>query len=135
MKLISAAAILTLSLAGASAFANKGEHFAEMDANSDGQITSAEHEAAANAKFSKADANSDGTLTKGELTTFMMDEKGKSASKAEKKTDKKISKFDSNSDGSLTLAEFTQGMKEMFGKVDADKSGSVSKDEMEKAKH
>src|SRR5687768_2313272 len=96
------AALLALAFAGTLAFAGKNsDHFKEMDANNDGRITQAEHETAATSKFSKADANQDGSLTKGELVGFMVDHKGKSGRKAERKTDDKISMFDANKDGVL----------------------------------
>lgn len=42
-------------------------HFAQMDTNSDGQITREENAAAADARFDRMDANGDGVLTIDEL--------------------------------------------------------------------
>lgn len=123
-----------VTLFATAAFAGKGtDYFKELDGNSDGQITAAEHEAATTAKFTSADANQDGVLTKGELVGFMVDEKGKSGKKAEKKSDKKMAMFDANGDGTLTREEFTTGHAEKFKKVDKDGNGSISKDEMKSA--
>lgn len=127
---VTAVTVIATLLFSTSAFANKGKYFQEMDANSDGRITSAEHDSAAMAKFTKADANGDGMLTKGELVGFMMDEKGKSAQKAQKKMDKKVAMFDANSDGQMTQEEYMNGNKEHFTKMDTDADGALTSEEM-----
>ncbi len=126
-------AVMSLAFAAAVAFAHREDRFKEMDSNSDGRVTAAEHETAAATKFGAADANKDGSLTKGELTGFMVDEKGKSGRKAEKKSDKKISKLDANGDGVLTQQEFADGHKQMFSKADANGDGALTMEEMKEA--
>lgn len=121
-------------LISASAFANEGEHFKEMDTNSDGRISTAEHEAAGMTKFSKADKNADGMLTKDELSGFMIEEKGKSEARADKKSDKKVNKFDQNGDGQLTKQEFIDGSKSNFSKLDSNSDGAVTQEEMQARK-
>lgn len=113
---------------------NKEEHFKKMDTNSDGRITSSEHEASSMEKFNKADANRDSMLSKGELVGFMVDEKEKSGKKAEKKSSKKMDKFDSNKDGQLTRDEYQSGSRDFFSKMDSNTDGALTKDEMEKSK-
>ncbi|HMN69102.1 MAG TPA: EF-hand domain-containing protein [Bdellovibrionales bacterium] len=127
------AAIFAIAMAAAPAFAGKGEkHFKEIDANGDGKITSEEFNNAGATKFTSADANGDGVLTKGELVGFMVDEKGKSARKAEKKTDKKMAKMDANEDGSLTKQEFTDAHGKWFAEMDKNGDGALSMDEMKR---
>lgn len=108
--------------------------FNRLDANGDGRISATESETATFSKFSRADTNGDGTLTKGELTTFMIEEKGKSAKKSEEKSEKKIAKLDSNSDGVLSKQEFVDGMKKKFNEADTNKDGSVTEKEMESSR-
>jgi Ca2+-binding EF-hand superfamily protein len=125
--------VLALALCAAPALANEDHEamFKKMDANGDGRVSAAEHDAYAASMFSKADANGDGKLTKGELTGFMVDEKGKSDKMSEHKSDKKMNMFDTNSDGTLTQSEFMTGMKNKFTEKDVNKDGAITADEME----
>lgn len=118
--------------AAGTAWADKGEKFADMDQNGDGQVTAAESETAAGDKFAKADANQDGQLTKGELTGFMIDQKNKGAGKAGRKSEKKVAKFDANGDGMLTRQEFMDGSKTMFSKKDVNGDGVLTMEEVER---
>jgi EF-hand domain pair/EF hand len=133
LRFVSTVAMLSFAFSFAIAH-DPAEAFKMMDADNNGKISKAENEAAADTKFTKADANQDGILKKGELTSFMMDEKGKSAMKAEKKADKKISMFDENGDGELTKDEMMKGSRAMFDTWDSKpKDGRVDMTELKEA--
>lgn len=134
MKICAVAAAAAFLFSTSAMADDKGEWFKKMDSNGDSQISSSEHETSAMEKFTKADANRDNLLTKGELAGFMIDEKGKSGKKAEKKSDKKMTMFDTNNDGQLTQQEYQTGSRDHFAKMDSNTDGSISMDEMKKAK-
>lgn len=79
-KTLLAAAAVAVSLS-APAFANEADmskkidhKFSKMDANGDGKITAAEHDAGAKKMFMDADANKDGAVTKEEMSAMMKKE-------------------------------------------------------------
>ncbi len=128
------------------AFAGHDEHssdamFKSMDANSDGQISRAEHVAGGKKMFSDADANHDGRVTAAEMTAAHakmkadMPAKADTAAKADKAAKgemdaaEMIKMHDQNGDGQLTAAEHDAGCDSMFTKMDKNNDGSLSKDE------
>ena len=112
------------------AFANKGadHHFKMMDTNKDGRISRAEHADGAKKMFTQCDANRDGIVTAAEMeasTTAMRGQAGVD----DKSAAEKIQVIDQNGDGKLTVAEHTAGSEKMFGKMDTDGDGFLSKSE------
>lgn len=102
--------------------------FAQIDTNSDGQVTAEELTAQAVSRFAKADANSDGALTMDEMK----------AAAQEHHKDRLLKRFDANEDGTLSdeeMAKASDGrmgkrMTKRFEKLDADNSGSITLEEM-----
>ena len=66
-SLLAACTLLLGLVPAALAGTDADAHFKLMDANGDGQVTRAEHNAAARKMFTEADANRDGTLTAAEM--------------------------------------------------------------------
>ena len=70
LRSLTAAALLsTVAWSGAvwAGDASGAEKFRKMDTNSDGRLSSAEHDAGARMMFKKMDANSDGSVTAAEM--------------------------------------------------------------------
>ncbi|MEO0462785.1 MAG: hypothetical protein AAF127_06620 [Pseudomonadota bacterium] len=94
--------------------AKSGERFAKMDANGDGQISREDRKAAAEARFAEADTNGDGELTPEEMTAAR---EARAAERAENRAERGAQR---------------QAM--MFERLDADESGTLSQEEMAKAR-
>lgn len=103
--------------------------FAQIDTNSDGQVTAEEMQAQAVARFAAADANSDGALTSEEMM----------AAAQSKHKERLLKRFDTDGDGALSAAELDNvggGKKghraaKHFDRMDADNSGDVTLEEMQ----
>ena len=108
--------------------ANK--EFAMMDAIKDGKVSAEAHAAGARSMFEKMDADRDGRVTAGEMTASHKAVTGKDAKKSDMSSADKIKVVDSDGDGILTAAEHATGSESMFGKMDTDKDGFLSKKEM-----
>ena len=129
----------------------------EADANSDGQLTRAEFNAAQQARFSELDADRSGGVTEAELEAHMrarMDERRarieqRLAQRGEEAPDKRggpnpermrarlqegFSKQDANGDGAMSLAEFSARGEGMFARLDQDKNGVVTLAEIKSAR-
>jgi Ca2+-binding EF-hand superfamily protein len=121
--------------------------FQKMDSNADGKVSQDEHTTGAKAMFDTMDADKDGKVTAAEMDAahdqmhkaHAMDKGDKgdkgakgAAHKAEMRATEKIKVVDTNGDGTLTAEEHAAGSKLMFGKMDTDKDGFLSKDELTK---
>lgn len=128
-------------LLGASGMAVAGEghgkgtahHFGMMDADGDGKVTAAEHEAGAKTMFGMMDADKDGKVTAAEMDSahgpMSGAKKGQGHHKGMSAADK-IKTVDGNGDGVLTADEHTTGAKKMFGIMDSNHDGSLTKAEL-----
>jgi Ca2+-binding EF-hand superfamily protein len=127
---LSAGALLAShAVAGKSAGdADKG--FAMMDANKDGKISAAEHAAGAKAMFEKMDVDKDGKVTAAEMEAGHHAVTGHAGKKSEMSAAEKIKTVDSDGDGVLTADEHAKASESMFAKMDADKDGFLSKQEV-----
>jgi Ca2+-binding EF-hand superfamily protein len=142
-----AAKILTVAIATAlcgSAFAEQKAHdemagagakdrieaeMRIMDANHDGKVSAAEHEAGAQEMFKGMDANQDNRVTAEEMDATQKPFKSHDASHGnghELSSAEKIKVIDTNGDGALTAQEHAAGAKTMFTKMDTDKDGNLT---------
>jgi Ca2+-binding EF-hand superfamily protein len=125
-----ASMLATVAFAAAAHGPGKDDKFKSMDANSDGQISSAEHSASVTKMFGEMDADKDGFVTTTELDARHA-AKGDKAGKM--KSSDKIAKMDKDGDGKMSAAEYDAGASDMFKKADADNSGSLTQAEMSAA--
>jgi Ca2+-binding EF-hand superfamily protein len=128
-KRISMAAACSLAFCVAALAGPDAEkHFKMMDANGDGKVSRAEHAAAAKQMFTECDANRDGIVTAVEMDASMA-AKGEKLAADDKTSVEKIQMIDGNNDGRLTAVEHAAGTEKMFGKMDKDGDGFLSKAE------
>ncbi len=113
------------------------EMIGDLDANGDKVIDKAEVPDSAQPAFAKllelADTDKDGKLDQVELRAAMRaDGPAKEVAKSAEPAMLRFKKMDKDDDGKVTKAEFV-GPEAMFGRLDADKDGSIGRDEMRKA--
>jgi Ca2+-binding EF-hand superfamily protein len=101
-----------------------------MDANGDGKISAAEHAAGAKAMFVAMDANKDGIVTAAEMDAANR-AKGGNASAGQLSSAEKIAVIDTNKDGKLSTVEHSAASRKMFEKMDKNKDGFVTAEEMQ----
>ncbi len=123
------------------------KRFEQMDTNADGFVTKEELQAKRAEHFAKTDANNDGFLSVDEMAEGMstmgkgmMGQKGmmgkgmmgKGMMDASDNMKARMLRFmDENGDGKVAIDEMpTDGMDNMFTRLDADKDGKISKEEM-----
>lgn len=99
---------------------------AQYDVNKDGKVTRAEFDSVASARF--ATFAKAGFLT---LEGF----KQMSAERMRGFQDKRFDRLDTNHDGTLTQEEFSAPQKTMFARLDKDKKGYITKDDLKGAMH
>jgi Ca2+-binding EF-hand superfamily protein len=104
--------------------------FKAMDTNGDGKVTREEHAAGAKAMFDKMDANHDGKVTAVEMEAAHRAIAGGDATKSELSAAEKIKAVDQDGDGVLTTAEHAQASRAMFDKMDTNKDGVLTVEEM-----
>ena len=130
LAIIAGGAVTTAEAAGDK---HRPHHsFEELDANSDGKLTRAEIETHMQMRFEGADTDADGVLSKDELLARL--KKGQSE-RAEKYVNHMLDRHDANGDGALSLEEMkARHDGKMFGRMDADQDGAVTKQEFEEAR-
>jgi Ca2+-binding EF-hand superfamily protein len=127
--LVFATALFSGSYALAQSF---DEHFTRLDKNGDGVIS--RDEAVVNEKLSKhfdaIDGDKDGMLTKEELQGRQRERRSKYLSRLEQR----FNAADKDGDGALTRAEAEAGntgrIVEHFDRIDANKDGKITLDEL-----
>jgi Ca2+-binding EF-hand superfamily protein len=130
MFIAAAAAAATATLAMSAPTTEMDKEFAMMDTNKDGKISVEEHRSGAKAMFEKMDANKDGTVTADEMAAAHKAVTGKVAKKMEMSAQDKIKVVDGDGDGKLTAAEHATASETMFTKMDTNKDGFVTMQEM-----
>lgn len=96
------------------------DHFAKMDGNGDGVVTTAEVQAGFLERWTKADVNKDGKVTADEFK----------ASRAEHAKGH-FAKLDANQNGVIERTEIAKMPEEHFTRIDTDKSGTLTATELE----
>ena len=126
---------LTAAAAGTLAVAKPGfgperqkPTFEQLDADSNGELTTAELEAMGKKRFTEVDTNGDGLLSAEEMAAHQQ-------ARIAEYTAKMIEKFDKDGDGQLSEAEMPErpGPHKLFEKADTDGNGSISKAEFDTA--
>lgn len=122
--------------------ANRAEHrkakFAREDKNGDGAIESSEVSPEKWARIQVADANKDGKVTEAELDQAIANKtlpamEGHRHHGKGHSPEAMIKRFDKNGDGKIQQAEVPADKSAWFTRVDANKDGVVTKDEIEAA--
>ena len=106
------------------------KEFTAMDTDHDGKVSATEHAAGAKLMFGKMDANHDGKVTAAEMTAAHQAISGQAARKSDMPAADKIKAVDSDGDGVLTAEEHAKASTSIFAKMDTDKDGFLSKQEM-----
>lgn len=107
--------------------------FSEVDTNSDGKLSQDEMAAHAKARFDAADTDGNGKLSAAEMAAA---KKKQQDDRRVRKMTKMIERLDADKDGELSFDEMP-GQKtraeQMFSRIDKDGDGAISKEEMEAA--
>lgn len=129
----------------AEAQAKAAEHFARMDANSDGVLDQADREARRARMFDRVDADNDGAINREEFAAMHRgrhqagEGHGGHADGHRKMRGHRgggmhmLRMADANNDGAITQAELTAGAMKMFDAADADSDGTVTQAERKAA--
>lgn len=105
------------------------ENFDSADADSSGDVTLEEFEAAVAGRLGSVDTNGDKKLTVAEVAAEI------ERMRNERMARRIISRFDTNDDGELALDEVESRMRKMFALMDRDDDGTVAADEMNRRHH
>lgn len=103
--------------------------FATLDADGDGQITPSEMRAGARGRFATQDTDGDGFLTAEEAASAK-------AARFASRFERMLSRRDANGDGRLSLEELHPSDENedrrarMFERLDTDRSGGISQEEL-----
>jgi Ca2+-binding EF-hand superfamily protein len=125
------AALATGSLLCAFGASAGDDKMQAMDANKDGMISAAEHDSGARGMFEKMDADRDGRVTAAEMDAAHASMSPGDTSKPQMSSAEKIRTIDTDGDGAITAAEHAAGSRAKFGKMDANRDGSLSADELQ----
>lgn len=131
MKMISLAAVL-LALSAGAALA-QGAPGGRMDTNDDGKVTLSEFKAARVTMMMRADANKDAKLSKAELEAgraAMAQRGGEGGAPKGPGGGMMFGMMDGNKDGFLTRPEIEKVLERRFGRIDVNGDGSLSASEM-----
>lgn len=101
--------------------------FAELDADGDGQVTTAEMDAYGKARFDEADTDGNGTLSAEEMAARV---EQKMHERMAQGAAERLRVMDEDGDGALSYDEMAGARSgRMFRRIDADGDGSISADE------
>lgn len=136
IKTLGAAMIVTGAMglvAGVSNAAGKSgaEMIRKLDTDGDQRVSKAEFEAGYTEKFDMADTNRDGVMSTDELAAKKNKKDGTNKGL---KAEEKMAKKDMNADGQLSADEFAQAKTAKFDKMDANKDGFLTAQEIDSGK-
>ncbi|WP_265587868.1 EF-hand domain-containing protein [Sphingomicrobium arenosum] len=103
--------------------ARSAEHFAKLDADGNGLVTSAEMDAAREARHER---RAERMEQRGERAKQHMERRGEHRGQ---RHEQRFARMDGNGDGALSLAEFQARPLAMFERADADKNGILTEAE------
>ena len=151
LSLIAVGALATTLAACAPGFAQQGQPgsaaggrgpmrmFQEMDANSDGRVTTEEMRARVAERFAAADANRDNALTLEEFRNAMprrrADAPPPTDGRRARMLEMRFRMTDANADGRVTLDEMQATAGAMFRGMDANSDGAVTQEELPRRGH
>jgi hypothetical protein len=105
--------------------------FATLDADGDGKVTEAEIEAHKAALFAEIDTDGNGTVSAAELVAH---KEAKADERKAGRSEKMIERMDADKDGELSMDEMTGAVKKSpFERLDTNGDGALSEDEMKAA--
>ncbi len=106
--------------------------FERLDADKDGQISTAEMTTHKAAQFAKADGDDNGLVDAAELLAIR-DRMAKMVAKSGTPATASLTKLDRDGDNALSLAEYT-AQTPIFTLLDADGDGAISRAEFDRAR-
>lgn len=121
--------------------AERGEHFAKMDADGDGKISAAEFKGADHPRMMGVDADGDSRITKAEAEAHHAERLERMAEHMEAKRERAEERVERAQDRLIEAEERSAagkaGWQEHFAKVDSNGDGTIDEDEMaaQKAAH
>jgi len=101
-----------------------------MDTNGDQKVNADEHAAGVRKMFETMDVSKDGKVTAEEMAATHEQVTGQKAKKVEMSAAAKIKVCDTDKDGALTVDEHNGCAKAMFGKMDGNKDGELTRAEL-----
>jgi hypothetical protein len=135
---LAAAALLTATAViaspdGPSRHQKRGEHhFIQMDSNADGAVSKQEYLARRAAKFKEADANGDGKLTQGELEAAIIK---RITERVKDRMKDRFARLETDKDGAISEDEMTARAEHRFEKKDHDHDHQITPGEMRHRGH
>jgi hypothetical protein len=105
--------------------------FADVDADGDGKVTQAEIDAYRTAKFAEADTDGNGSLSAEEMTAM---QEARKAEREQQRTARMMERLDANKDGQISQDELPAPKgdkgKSFIERFDTDGDGAVSEEEL-----
>lgn len=102
----------------------------KLDTDGDGMVSASEHAAGSQKMFESMDANSDGNVTATEMDAAHQARMKEGKSTMPMSSADKIKSKDTNGDGQLSAAENAAGAQRNFAKMDANHDGNLSQTEI-----
>jgi Ca2+-binding EF-hand superfamily protein len=110
---------------------DRGDAFKQMDTDGDGRITRTEHAVVAQRIFDQLDSNADGLITTVEMEARKDSKMGAWDKNEGLSAAEKVAEIDENLDGQVSQGEHEAGIALIFGRLDTDNDGYLSRAECE----